>query len=104
MTRVMMWWDVVAAVALLGGLLWLTGCSAQRLPEYAETALRVTVTEARKDIDGRGSVRPGYRRTLAVLCGVLERDAVEGRGWVEWLVGLAGVTEHDDAGVPEACR
>lgn len=103
MTRTMMAWDVIAAAALLVGLLWLTGCSS-RLPEYAETALRVTVTEARRDIDGKGSVRPGYRRTLAVLCGVLERDAVEGRGWVEYVVGLAGVTEHDDAGVPEGCK
>lgn len=95
-------WVPLVMVAVWVAVL-LAGCSS-RLPPYAESALRVTVTEARRDIDGKGPVRDGYRRTVAVLCAVLERDAVEGRGWVEYVAGLAGVTEHDDAAVPEACR
>ena len=95
-------WVPLVMVAVWVAIL-LAGCSS-RLPPYAESALRVTVAEARRDIDGRGPVRDGYRRTLAVLCAVLERDAVEGRGWVEWVVGLAGVTEHADAGVVEGCQ
>lgn len=90
--------SVLLAIAMLG-----SGCSS-RLPPYAESALRVTVTEARRDIDGKGPVRDGYRKTLAVLCSLIERSNVEGRGWTEWVVGLAGVTEHEDAQAPEACR
>ena len=96
-------WVPLAIAALWALVVGLSGCSS-RLPPYAESALRVTVAEARRDIDGKGPVRDGYRRTVAVLCAVLERDAVEGRGWVEWVVGLAGVTEHADAGVAEGCK
>ena len=95
-------WVPLVMVAVWVAIL-LAGCSS-RLPPYAESALRVTVTEARRDIDGRGAVRDGYRKTLAVLCSLIERSNVEGRGWVEWVAGLAGVTEHDDAQAPEACR
>ena len=95
------WWLLAPwFAALVAGL---SGCSS-KLPPYAESALRITVTEARRDIDGKGPVRDGYRRTVAVLCAVLERSNVEGRGWVEYVVGLAGVTEHEDAGVAEGCE
>ena len=96
-----MWW--LAAAALAVTCAWSNGCSS-RLPPYAESALRVTVAEARRDIDGRGPVRDGYRKTLAVLCSLIERSNVEGRGWIEYVAGLAGVTEHEDAGVVEGCE
>lgn len=71
----------------------LLGCSS-RLPADARHALSVTAIESARDLRERkgSALRDGYRRTLAVLCAIVERDASQGRGWVEWIVGFAGVT------------
>lgn len=81
---------VVAAVWLAVALL--SGCST-RLEPTVRHALSVTVVEGARDVrDLRGQeLRDGYRRSLAVLCAVIERDAKQGRGWIEWLVGAAGM-------------
>lgn len=86
-------------------VIWLAGCSSQLPPDY-RAALTVAATESRKDIDERkgDDLKRGYWRTLGVVCAILSDDAAQGRGVWEWIVGLAGVTEHEDAAVVGACR
>ena len=99
-------WVPLVVVAVWVAALLLAGCSSSRLPDEYRTALTVTATESRRDLDTRKGrdLRRGYERTLGVVCAVLADDAAQGRGAWEWIVGLAGVTEHADVATPEACR
>jgi hypothetical protein len=73
-------------------------------------ALSVTAIEGARDVrELKGQdLRDGYRRSLAVLCVLIERDAKVGRGWIEWLVGAAGLNSGPSGDFTpaerEACR
>ena len=104
--RVRAIWVPLVVVAVWVAALLLAGCSSSRLPDEYRTALTVTATESRRDLDTKKGrdIRRGYERTLGVVCAVLADDAAQGRGAWEWIVGLAGVTEHADVVAPEACK
>lgn len=93
---------IVALVAILIGT---SGCSSERLPVYAETGLRVIVKESSADIDQPkcANVRAGYRSSVETLCAILARSRAEGRGWIEYLVGAAGLTDRKDLELPKEC-
>lgn len=86
------WSPLLVAALWLACALALTGCSARMEPAVRH-ALSVTAIEGARDVrELKGQeLRDGYRRSLAVLCAVIERDAKQGRGWIEWLVGAAGM-------------
>lgn len=100
---------IVAALWLLA-VLALTGCASTRIPADARHALSVTAIESARDLRERkgSALRDGYRRTLAVICALIERDASQGRGWVEWIVGAAGLDSGPTGELAgderEACR
>lgn len=103
-------WVAVAVAALwLVAALMLTGCSTRMEPTVRH-ALSVTAIEGARDVrELRGQdLRDGYSRSLAVLCVLIERDAKAGRGWIEWLVGAAGLDSGPSgeftAAEKEACH
>lgn len=101
-------WVPPVLVAVWVAVLLLAGCSSQRLPDHARAVLTVTARESAADLARPGKIREGYRRTLDAVCSVIEADAREGRGWLEWVVGLAGMDSGPsgelDATTREACQ
>lgn len=110
------WVPLVMAAAWLAVVL-LAGCSSQRLPSETRYALTMATQASAQSLRAaRATSRPEaavgplierQSKVLAVLCEVVKADAREGRGWVEWVIGLAGLDSGPsgelDAATSRAC-
>ena len=101
---------LVAALWLAAALA-LAGCSSQRLPSETRYALTMATQASAQSLRAaRATSRPEaavgplierQARVLDVLCEVLRADSREGRGWLEYVIGLAGL-DSGPSGEPDA--
>lgn len=110
------WVPLVLVAGYVAALL-LAGCSSQRLPSETRYALTMATQASAQSLRAaRATSRPEaavgplierQSKVLAVLCEVVKADARQGRGWVEWVIGLAGLDSGPsgelDAATSRAC-
>jgi len=109
---------LILAALWLAVALALAGCSSQRLPSETRYALTMATQASAQSLRAaRATSRPEaavgplierQARVLDVLCEVLRADSREGRGWLEYVIGLAGLDSGPsgelDAATARACQ